>query len=126
LGIEFAIDDFGTGYSSLAYLEQLPVQFLKIDRMFVNAITASTAENDNASEIVRAMVSLAHNLNIKVVAEGIETQEQYQVLNKMDCDLGQGFLFSKPLDATSATQLAQGNANDLVVVESFSKREIRK
>ncbi|KXI27274.1 hypothetical protein AX660_21330 [Paraglaciecola hydrolytica] len=126
LGIEFAIDDFGTGYSSLAYLEQLPVQFLKIDRMFVHALTATHSENGNASEIVRAMVSLAHNLSLKVVAEGIETRKQYQMLSEMGSDLGQGFLFAKPLTAESAKAFALGKTNNVVEDEFFSKRKVRK
>lgn len=127
LGIEFAIDDFGTGYSSLAYLEQLPVQFLKIDRMFVDAITANLSEKGgNASEIVRATVSLAHNLNIKVVAEGIETEQQRGVLEQFGCDLGQGFLFAKPLLADSARQFALGNVDNVSTLVTFTKRRVRK
>ncbi|WP_416305260.1 EAL domain-containing protein [Neptunicella sp. SCSIO 80796] len=126
LGIEFAIDDFGTGYSSLAYLERLPVQFLKIDRMFIDAITSNQSENGNASEIVRATVSLAHNLNIKVVAEGIETEKQRQLLSQFDCDLGQGFLYAKPLVAESAKLFILGKKDNLATVTPFTKRKIRK
>lgn len=103
-GIEFAIDDFGTGYSSLAYLGQLPVQYLKIDRAFVNDLFNDSLKNKDAFEIITAIVSLAHNLNINVVAEGIETQAQYALLKKLKCAFGQGYLFSKPLDVFAATQ----------------------
>lgn len=102
--IDFAIDDFGTGYSSLAYLGQLPVQFLKIDRMFVSALTDNTLDNQNAIEIVSAIISLAHSLNVHIVAEGIETNQQRKILNDYDCLLGQGSFFSEPLDSNTATK----------------------
>lgn len=100
-GIELAIDDFGTGYSSLSYLDTLPVQVLKIDRSFVDALTNKTGHS-GAGEIVQATISLAHNLNLKVVAEGIETQDQYDILNGYGCDFGQGYLMSKPLSQSNA------------------------
>jgi diguanylate cyclase (GGDEF)-like protein len=93
VGIEVSIDDFGTGYSSLSYLVQLPVNTLKIDRAFVNEMTKS----ELSLNLVSAIISLAHSLHIKVVAEGVETEEQAKVLSELSCDLMQGFLFSKPL-----------------------------
>ncbi|WP_052691815.1 EAL domain-containing protein [Teredinibacter purpureus] len=102
-GIELAIDDFGTGYSSLSYLDKLPVQQLKIDRSFINALTEEKTEQDSAHEIVRATISLAHNLNMSVVAEGIENQEQLKALASHGCDYGQGYLIAKPLSAEGAT-----------------------
>src|SRR5690606_15148662 len=90
-GIELAIDDFGTGYSSLSYLDKLPVQILKVDRSFVNGLTQPGGRTDSAQEIVRATISLAHNLQMRVVAEGIETAEQLQALNSYGCDYGQGY-----------------------------------
>jgi diguanylate cyclase (GGDEF)-like protein len=102
--IELAIDDFGTGYSSLSYLDQLPVQVLKIDRKFVNGITLLGEGSSSAVEIVRATISLAHSLNIMVVAEGIETEQQYQLLKSYGCDYGQGYFIAKPLSNEDAAR----------------------
>ena len=93
MGITTSIDDFGTGYSSLNYLHQLPVNYLKIDRSFVADIFA---ENSSAP-IVNAIINLAHNLNLKVIGEGIETKEQLTFLEKQKCDYVQGYLLNKPL-----------------------------
>lgn len=93
LGVSIAIDDFGTGYSSLAYLARLPVQMLKIDRSFVITMLA---EPDTMT-LVATMVSLAHSLRLKVVAEGVDAEEQARVLRVLRCDQMQGFLFSRPL-----------------------------
>ncbi len=95
MGFQFSIDDFGTGYSSLAYLKKLPVSELKIDRSFV--IDMLTSEND--AVIVRATVDLAHNLGLKVTAEGIESAEALEMLRRFGCDTGQGYLFSRPVPA---------------------------
>jgi diguanylate cyclase (GGDEF)-like protein len=97
--IELAIDDFGTGYSSLSYLDQLPVQVLKIDRKFVNGITQLGEGSSSSVEIVKATISLAHSLNIMVVAEGIETEQQYQLLKSYGCDFGQGYYIARPLSS---------------------------
>jgi len=101
--IELAIDDFGTGYSSLSYLDQLPVQVLKIDRRFVDALIDQDDDAGGAQEIVRATISLAHNLKVKVVAEGIETQAQMDALCSYNCDYGQGFFIAHPLSPGDAT-----------------------
>jgi diguanylate cyclase (GGDEF)-like protein/PAS domain S-box-containing protein len=93
-GLQLVIDDFGTGYSSLSYLQRLPIDTLKVDRSFVSRIQN---EPDGNRNIVEAIISLAHRLNMIVVAEGIETPEQYGILLEMNCQLGQGYLFSKPL-----------------------------
>ena len=92
-GIEINIDDFGTGYSNLGYLKKLPISALKIDRSFVSMIGA---EYDNG-EIVRAIVTLARNLGLSVVAEGIETPAQLNMLKELECEGGQGFLFAEPM-----------------------------
>src|SRR5438876_1142906 len=99
LGVQLSIDDFGTGYSSLGYLHRFPVNTLKIDRSFVGRI-GEAAEN---IEIVRTIVSLAENMGMEVVAEGVETLSQLSQLRKLSCQYGQGYLFSRPVDAGSVT-----------------------
>ena len=101
LGIQFSIDDFGTGYSSLAYLYRLPTQTLKIDRSFVNKIDT---DNDQL-EIVRTIMTLACNLGMSVVAEGVETVNHLDQLKNLNCDFAQGYFFSKPVDSLNATKL---------------------
>jgi diguanylate cyclase (GGDEF)-like protein len=101
LGVGIAIDDFGTGYSSLAYLAMLPVETLKIDRAFIVKMT----QEPNASMLVQTMISLAHSLRLKVVAEGVETEEQANLLRLLRCDQMQGYLFSKPLPAEELVAL---------------------
>lgn len=99
LGVQLSIDDFGTGYSSLGYLHRFPVNTLKIDRSFVGRI-GEAAEN---IEIVRTIVSLADNMGMEVVAEGVETLSQLMQLRKLKCQYGQGYLFSRPVDADSVS-----------------------
>jgi EAL domain-containing protein (putative c-di-GMP-specific phosphodiesterase class I) len=101
MDVELAIDDFGTGYSSLAYIARLPVGVIKIDRAFIRNLNADA---DSAS-IVQTIISLTHSLKRKVVAEGVETQEQVQLLRLLRCDQYQGFLFSKPLPADEVERL---------------------
>jgi diguanylate cyclase (GGDEF)-like protein/PAS domain S-box-containing protein len=95
LGLRMALDDFGTGYSSLAYLSRLPLDTLKIDRSFVHGMT----ENADYTSIITAIISLAQALRLKVVAEGVETEQQAQLLRLLRCDQVQGFLFSPPVPA---------------------------
>jgi len=92
MGIDLAIDDFGTGYSSLQYLSLLPANYLKIDREFIMNLT----NNPNNMTLVSTIINLAHNMGLKVIAEGVETEEQYKMLRLMRCDEAQGYFFSKP------------------------------
>jgi diguanylate cyclase (GGDEF)-like protein len=107
IGIGLSIDDFGAGYSSLSYLNRLPVNTLKIDRSFVTGITINP-ENRN---IIETIMNLAQKLGMEVIAEGIETMEQLNLLRALRCSAGQGFLFSKPLDANAARNLATRKAH---------------
>ncbi|MBN2402309.1 MAG: EAL domain-containing protein [Spirochaetes bacterium] len=103
MGIEVQIDDFGTGYSSLGYLHTLPIDTLKIDRIFINRL----GDDGNGSDIVRTILALAHNLNMKVVAEGVETESQLAELIAMDCEYVQGFFFARPVDTKEAGMLLE-------------------
>jgi len=96
MGIKVSIDDFGTGYSSLSYLKQLPVHELKIDRSFI----AEMVEDEDDAVIVKATIDMAHNLGLKVVAEGVENQKTLDYLKSMNCDIAQGFYYSNPIPAT--------------------------
>lgn len=94
MGVLIAIDDFGTGYSSLEYLRQLPIDYLKIDKSFVEDIN----HNDSSRVIVETIISMAQHLGLSTVAEGVETEEQFKILQSIGCDLFQGYLFGKPGD----------------------------
>jgi len=93
MGLQIAIDDFGTGYSSLAYLAKLPVNALKIDRSFIITMTS----NPQSMTIVSTIISLAHSLGLKVIAEGVDAEEQAKYLKLLGCDEMQGYLFSRPV-----------------------------
>ena len=97
MGIRIAIDDFGTGYSSLAYLKRLPVDELKIDRSFVRELASD--EHDLA--IVRAAISLGHDLGLRIVAEGIEDAETWDRLRRLGCDVAQGYFIGRPMPASA-------------------------
>jgi EAL domain-containing protein (putative c-di-GMP-specific phosphodiesterase class I) len=93
LGVRFSLDDFGTGFSSFVHLNSLPITLLKIDKSFVGGME----QREENRQLVHAMINLAHNLNLEVVAEGVETPEQLDLLRGFDCDQVQGYLISKPL-----------------------------
>jgi predicted signal transduction protein with EAL and GGDEF domain len=103
LGVRTIIDDFGTGYSSLSYLERFPVDYIKIDRSFVGGLGVEPG----AAVLVSGVISLAHALDLKVIAEGVETQEQLERLRETGCDLAQGYYFAKPLSGEEAGALLE-------------------
>jgi EAL domain-containing protein (putative c-di-GMP-specific phosphodiesterase class I) len=105
LGVRLSIDDFGTGYSSLGRLRRIPVDTLKIDRSFISNMD-SDPEN---REIVRTIIMLAHNLGLKVVAEGTETEEQVTQLKQLNCEMAQGYFFSRPADDQAMSKLLARN-----------------
>jgi diguanylate cyclase (GGDEF)-like protein/PAS domain S-box-containing protein len=107
LGVRLAIDDFGTGYSSLSYLRQFPLDLLKIDKAFVDDVAARTGEK----ELTRAIIELGKTLDLELVAEGIERGEQATQLASLDCELGQGFYFARPLDADAVELLLREMAD---------------
>jgi EAL domain-containing protein (putative c-di-GMP-specific phosphodiesterase class I) len=114
LGVRLSIDDFGTGYSSLSRLRRIPVDTLKIDRAFI-----SNMDRDRENrEIVRAIILLAHNLGLKVVAEGTETEEHINLLKEFNCEMAQGYLYSRPIDAEGMSKLLARNAGALAAAAS--------
>lgn len=105
MGMSIAVDDFGTGYSSMVYLKNLPIDVVKIDRFFIKDILVSRKD----AAIVKAIISMAHSMEMKVIAEGIEEHEQYEVLKKMGCDYGQGFLFSAAINQDEFAKVIYSN-----------------
>ena len=102
-GIQIAIDDFGTGYSSLSYLNKFDIDYLKIDRSFIKNLT----KNTNQFALCEAIVMMAHKLGLKVIAEGVETLVQRELLTNMGCDYLQGYLFTKPIPAKEFEMLIE-------------------
>ena len=97
LGVRFAIDDFGTGYSSLSYLQRFPVDILKIDKSFIDKIAMDKA----GSAVARAIIAMSETLHLETIAEGIESVDQQLQLQRLGCELGQGFHFARPLRAAA-------------------------
>ena len=104
LGLKIALDDFGTGYSSLNYLKTFPITTVKIDQSFVHDITAETRQ----ASIAQAIITLAHSMNLDVLAEGVETIDQLQYLQAHGCDTMQGYLFSQPMTALQLPSFLAG------------------
>jgi len=105
IGIGFSLDDFGTGYSSLSYLRRLPLDQLKIDRSFVSDIMTNTSD----AVIAQTIIGMARNLGLDVIAEGVETRDQFEFLEQHGCNGYQGFLFSRPLPRDEFKQLLKEN-----------------
>jgi len=102
MGVQISLDDFGTGYSSMSYLQSFPIDTVKVDKCFVGTMNS----NSGKRKIVNSVINLAHNLNMNVVAEGVEEYEHMSMLKAMDCDSGQGFLFSRAVTAEEITRMA--------------------
>ena len=123
LGIKLGVDDFGTGYSSLSYLKLFPLDILKIDQSFVSDITSNDNNHNNDTNIINAIVSMGNGLKLKVIAEGIETETQFAFLQAINCEDGQGFLFSPPISAGEFSKLSLSKIKPwsylIMPVESF-------
>ena len=109
LGVKLAIDDFGTGYSSLSYLKRIPVDYVKIDQAFIRGL----GQGSEDAAITRAIIAMAHGLSLKVVAEGVERQEQLEFLRAERCDEVQGYLISRPVEAERLAGLLREQGNPL-------------
>jgi|GEM_PF-5125778 len=109
LGVQLEIDDFGSGYSALSYLQHFPISAIKIDKSFIDEI----GKSQRGVELIRAIVSMARELGMEAIAEGIETEEQLNELQGLSCNLGQGFLLSKPLDKDSAEKILEKSEHEL-------------
>ena len=121
LGVVVSIDDFGTGYSSMSYLCKFPIDKLKIDRSFISELTTNAAD----ASIVKAIISLAHSLQLKVVAEGVETTEQLERLRDLGCDQYQGWLRSKTLPADELERIFRTHAQTRRPDDAFMMTQTR-
>jgi EAL domain-containing protein (putative c-di-GMP-specific phosphodiesterase class I) len=117
MGVRLSIDDFGTGYSSLSYLKRFPIDTLKIDRTFVRDVPDDSGD----MKIIAAIITLAHGLDIRVVAEGVESAAQLSFMHELHCDAMQGYLFSKPLPAAAFTELMREGRSLPVATQSSSR-----
>jgi EAL domain-containing protein (putative c-di-GMP-specific phosphodiesterase class I) len=113
IGVRIAIDDFGTGYSSLGYLQQFPVDTLKIDRSFISSMTTSI----EAAALIRTLIQLGKTLGIETLAEGIEDPDQFRQLQNEQCESGQGFLIARPLDAKAIPRFLETWADNAAARE---------
>jgi EAL domain-containing protein (putative c-di-GMP-specific phosphodiesterase class I) len=110
-GFQFSIDDFGVGYSSLAVLQDTQFHYLKIDRHFISTLDRTP----ESQAVIRAIIELAHGLNMQAIAEGIETQEQLEILQQLGCDLGQGYFLHRPMTGDQLYELLKANANSPLI-----------
>ena len=106
LSIKLSVHDFGTGYSCLSYIKKFPVEFIKIDKSFISDIH----NNNDSKALVKAIIAMAKALELEVVAEGVETIEQHEILKGLGCDFGQGFLYSKPLPVKDFMKMLEKNS----------------
>ena len=120
MGVCIAIDDFGTGYSSLGYLKRLPIDYVKLDASFVKD---ATRDPDDAA-LVMGIITLAHNLRLKVIAEGIETKDQLAFLRLLRCDEGQGYFFGKPVSADEITSLIKASTKHKNHYRDYEERPL--
>jgi len=111
LGVSLSLDDFGTGYSSLSRLPRFPIDSLKIDRVFISGLNT----DHDSHEIVRLIIMLAHSVGLKVIAEGTETEDQIKELQRLGCEMAQGYLFSQPVDAGSASELLRRSRQEALI-----------
>ena len=123
LGVSSAIDDFGTGYSSLKYLQNLPIDTLKIDQSFIRNLDSSSDIQSGNGAIVQAIVTLAQQLGLRVVAEGVETNGELEVLRRLGCDFVQGYLFSRPMSVEQCDQFMRSNSSRLMDQPPLVSRE---
>ena len=103
MGVQLSIDDFGTGYSPLSYLQRLPISTVKIDQSFIQEVLTQA----RPAPIVRAIIAIAHSLNLLVLAEGVEQEAQRTLLHEQGCDQAQGYLFGRPMPADKFAQMLQ-------------------
>ena len=112
MGVRLAVDDFGTGYSALSYLRKFPVSTLKIDRSFISDINLSS----NHRNLVEAIIAMAHGLDLKTIAEGVENAEQAEILTELNCDMVQGFYYSQAVPSSEIKKLfATGRAHVVAI-----------
>jgi EAL domain-containing protein (putative c-di-GMP-specific phosphodiesterase class I) len=121
MGVRISLDDFGTGYSSLSYLKRLPADAIKIDKSFVRGL----GEDIGDTAIVRTVVDLAHTFGMEAIAEGVETEEQAELLREMGCDFVQGFHISKPLPPDDVSRLLADNPSRPSLLGDFSRLRSR-
>ena len=125
LGVHVGMDDFGTGYASLTNLQQLPIDFLKIDRSFVTTLKRGGKRRDNGNAIVAAISQIGQTLDLPTIAEGVETEEQAALLREFGCPYGQGYQFARPAPANEIAALLTAPTELISVADNGAKRSTR-